>query len=409
MIFLTLKDVKGACWEEAYAALRKRVIRLYARCAAVVDSLAGEVRNSFLRVLNGDVDVSLMRDSLSDLIDILAVQYDEPVIVLLDEYDSPVIEAFRYGYLDEMMEFLRAWLGAALKHENGPALFRAVVTGILRIAKESIFSGLNNLDVATTLKISPFEDKFGFTEPEVEQLLRDYDCADRMPEVRDWYNGYKFGNTVIYNPWSVLNYVRDIPNLAGPKWLNTASNDLVHAELEAGGEAIRRDLEKLLAGAELRYPIREDTVFADVGNSPETIWSFLYFAGYLRAEDPRLDKMNPLLQMYRLCIPNKEVTLAYQQFVSRLFAERAQWDDPRLREFLSALLEDDAVRFESLLQELVERLLSYYDVGRCPEAVYHAFILGLLANLRSIYDIRSNPESGYGRSDILMVRSLYPP
>ncbi len=400
-IFLTLKDVKGTCWEEAYAALKKRILRLYARYDTVAGSLSGAVRRSFLQILDGDVDISLLRDSLSDLIDILSRHYGEPVVVLIDEYDSPAIEAFRKGYLEDMLDFLRAWLGAGLKHENGPALFRAVTTGILRIAKESIFSGLNNLDVSTTLKISPFADKFGFTEPEVEQLLADYDCADRMPEVRSWYNGYTFGDTVVYNPWSVLNYVRDLPNPVGPKWLNTASNTLVHEELEAGGAAIRRDLEKLLAGEELRYPIRENTVFEDVGRTPETIWSFLYFAGYLRAEDPVPDPGtdDPI---YRLSIPNREVRIAYREFVTRTY----RWDrvPGGIRAFAHCFLYPERLKdLESVLRDLVVNLLSCHDVGHYPEAVYHALVLGLLANLRGVYEIRSNPETGYGRADILMI------
>ncbi len=400
-ILLTLKDIKAKTWETAYGKLVDTIAELFRRHREVESALPEEDREEFarLRMRRGsrvEVDASLRK-----LVSWLSAYYGEPVVVLIDEYDSPAIEAFRHGYLEEMLDFLRAWLGAALKHENGPALFRAVTTGILRIAKESIFSGLNNLDVATTLKISPFADKFGFTEPEVEQLLRDYDCADRMPEVRSWYNGYTFGNTVIYNPWSVLNYVRDLPNPAGPKWLNTASNTLVHAELEAGGETIRRDLEKLLAGAELRYPIREDTVFADVGRTPETIWSFLYFAGYLRAEDPMPEPGTDEL-VYCLSIPNREVRIAYREFVSRTYC----WDrvSGGVRAFVQCFLYPDQLKdLESVLRNLVVNLLSHHDIGHYPEAVYHAFVLGLLANLRGVYDIRSEPETGYGRADIIMT------
>jgi hypothetical protein len=300
-----------------------------------------------------------------------------------------------------MLDFLRSWLGAALKHAHGPALFRAVLTGILRIAKESIFSGLNNLEVWSALAPGPFADKFGFTEPEVERLTTDYDCADRMPAIRDWYNGYRFGGTVIYNPWSVLNYVKRLPGPIGPQWLNTASNTLIHEELEAGGETIRADLEKLLAGKELRYPIREDTVFTDVGRDPVNIWSFLFFAGYLNADEPkprpgRGDEID-----YRLRIPNREVRIAYREFV-----ERVCWQQRTevLNRFLDSFLYPERLRdLEPVLRELVLNLLSHHDIGRYPEAVYHAFVLGLLANLRNLYDIRSEPESGYGRADILMI------
>ncbi len=400
-IFLTLKNVKGQSWEEVEEVLWGIVSRLYKQHAPVLPSLELDEREMFeaLRLRRGTV--AQLKQSLAELIVFLYRYYGLPVVVLIDEYDSPAIEAFRKGYLEEMLDFMRSWLGAALKHENGPALFRAVVTGILRIARESIFSGLNNLKAASVLNPGRFADKFGFTEPEVERLLADYDAADRMPEVRDWYNGYKFGNSVIYNPWSVLNYIDDLPNPAQPQWLNTASNTLVHEELEKGGGAIRRDLEKLLAGTELRYPLREDTVFADVGRNPANIWSFLCFAGYLRAEDPQPNPRREDEWTYRLSIPNREVRIAYRQFIDRIF-----WrDNPSgLDEFLDCFLDPEKLGdLERVLRELVLNLMSYHSVGRFPEAVYHAFALGLLANLRHLYDIRPEAESGYGRADILMI------
>ena len=398
-VFLTLKNVKGRSWQETRKQLRTLIATVIDRFREAVRALPPVQAEQFERIRLGTGDDADLKASLSLLITAAYRFYGEPVVLLLDEYDSPVIEAFHHGYLDEMLDFLRAWLGAGLKHEDGPALFRAVVTGILRIAKESIFSGLNNLKVWSTLVPGRFADKFGFTEPEVEQLLADYDCADKMPEVREWYNGYSFGGTVIYNPWSVLNYVDNLPAPAGPQWLNTASNRLIHEEMAAGGAAIRRDLEKLLAGEELRYPIREDTVFGDVGRSPETIWSFLYFAGYLRAEDPRPDPRDRLF--YRLSIPNREVRIAYREFV-----ERTTWrgQSADLDEFLNAFLKPDPPdRLEPSLSNLVLALLSHHDPAHFPEAVYHAFVLGLLANLRSIYDIRSEAETGYGRADILMI------
>ena len=400
-IFLSLKKIGGGSWEEALATFRMVFGDLFRRYSDWFSRLPAAIQRRFDALAGEVADETVMRSSLADLVSALHSLFGEPVVVLLDEYDSPAIEAFRGNYLDEMLNFLRAWLGAGLKHENGPALYRAVITGILRIARESIFSGLNNLDVATTLRIGPFADKFGFTEAEVEQLLRDFDCEDRMPEVRDWYNGYKFGEAVVYNPWSVLSFVDDLPAPIGPKWLNTSSNDLIHEELAAGGAAVRRDLEKLLAGAELRYPLREDTVFSDVGRAPENIWSFLCFAGYLRAEDPRSDIRGRLC--YRLSIPNREVALAYQEFVERTFWRTAS--SGGLDAFLGCFLDPARLNeLDSVLRELAVGLMSYHQVGgRFPEVVYHAFVLGLLANLRGVYEILSEPESGYGRADILMV------
>jgi hypothetical protein len=194
-----------------------------------------------------------------------------------------MIEAFSHGYYDEMAGFMRSWLGEGLKPEYGQVLFRAVVTGILRVAKESIFSDLNNLDVASSLMIGPYADKFGFTEPELSLILSAFQAEDHAGIIRDWYNGYSFGGHTIYNPWSVISYIQAIPNPPGPKWLNTSSNALVYEELEAGGLEIKRDLEVLLAGEELRYPISENIIFTDIGRNPVNIWSLLYYSGYLNA------------------------------------------------------------------------------------------------------------------------------
>ena len=212
------------------------------------------------------------------------------------------------------------------------------------------------------------------------------------------YNGYDFGGHTIYNPWSVIGCVSGYPNPIGPQWLNTSSNDLVHAELEAGGPELKRDLEHLLAGKELRYPVLEDTVFKDIGKNSENIWSFLLFSGYLKAQDPVEDLLSGR-QCYQLSIPNREVRMVYREFVARW---HSSLNFRATDELLRSLLTDDIVHFERLLAELVRNLMSCHDPAKQPEAVYHALVLGLLANLRSAYQIRSKPESGYGRADILM-------
>jgi hypothetical protein len=174
-----------------------------------------------------------------------------------------MIEAWTHEYYDEMTGFMRSWLGAGLKHENGRVLYRAVVTGVLRIAKESIFSELNNLDVASPLMIGPYSDKFGFTQPDVDLLLEVFDTHSHAEIIHDWYNGYSYGGQTIYNPWSFISYIKGIPNPPGPKWLNNSSNALVYEELAAGGLEIKKDLEDLLSGQEIRYPIQETTTFRD--------------------------------------------------------------------------------------------------------------------------------------------------
>ena len=397
-VFLTLKDVQGADWETARAGISQELSALYRDFDYLADDLRPEERESYEAICRRDADAATLQRSLRDLITYLYRYHDQPVVVLIDEYDSPVIEAYDGGYYEPMIDFMRAWLGGGLKHQQGQAIFRAVVTGVLRVARESIFSGLNNLKVHSLLSLGPFADKFGFTETEVERVMGDFGLSDRMDEVRDWYNGYVFGDTVMYNPWSVLNYIDDQPESAGPKWLNTSANTLVHEELAAGGMELKRDLENLLAGQDLRYPISENILFSEIRGNRQNIWSFLTFSGYLRAEDPERDPITDSLT-YRLSIPNREVREVYKSFV-RNWHEALQFRETD--ELLRALVGEDYEEFERLLGKLVRGLFSCHDAARFPEAAYHAFVLGLLANLRAIYEVRSNAESGYGRADIIL-------
>ena len=399
-IFLSLKDVGGEDWAEARQDLAETVSREYLRHRAVEGSLETRLeKDSFQALLDGNANDAVLKSSLKNLVIYLYRHHESPVVVLIDEYDSPVIQAYDGGYYEPMIGFMRAWLGAGLKHQQGQAVFRAVVTGILRIARESTFSGLNNLKVHSLLSRSPFADMFGFTEPEVEQLMADFDLPEKMETVRDWYNGYMFGNTVVYNPWSVLNFVDDQPDPAGPKWLNTSANTLVQEELKAGGLEWKRDLERLLAGEELRYPINENIIFSRVRRNRQNIWSFLTFSGYLRAEDPQRDLLTDSLT-YRLSIPNWEVREVYKVFVNNWYEEL---EFKETQQLLQSLMDEDYAEFERLLGRLIRGLFSYHDAARFPEAAYHAFVLGLLANLRAIYEVRSNAESGYGRADILLL------
>lgn len=400
VIHLSLKDVKGGDWSIALATMVGKIATLYKQHGYLAGGLPEDERQQFERLAGRKGERSDLNVSLASLISHLYAHHGQPAVVLIDEYDTPIIEAWSRGYYDEMVDFMRGWLGAGLKHENGVALFRAVITGILRVAKESIFSGLNHFETWTTLAPGPFADKFGFTQMEVDQLLIDFKLPELAEPVREWYNGYDFGGVTIYNPWSVVSAVNRHPAPLGPQWLNTASNQLVHKELEDGGMEIRRDLEKLLEGRELRYPLDESLIFGDIGHGPRHIWSLLYFCGYLRADDCRRDPLDKTLLEWRLSIPNLEVSVAYRQFIERIFTERIP---DGVQPFLDCFVEDrPAEDIERVLQELVALLVSMHDTARRPEAVYHAFVLGLLAGLRGVYDIRSNAESGYGRGDIVM-------
>ncbi len=401
VIYITLKDVKGTTWYECRKRLSEKISELMLEFQYVEKTLPVFYRTGFEALATGVADDAILKASLKNLVTWLYDYHKKSAIILIDEYDTPMIEAWQNGYHDEMTTFMRSWLGAGLKHENGLALYRAVVTGILRIAKESIFSELNNLDVASPLMIGPFSDKFGFTQPEVDKILDDFNIPDKADIIRDWYNGYVFGGQTIYNPWSVTGYIRALPNTPAPKWLNTGSNALIYKELSTGGLTIQRDLKRLLSGKELRYPIREDIIFEDIGRDSENIWSFLFYSGYLRAEAPRASPLKKTETTYSISIPNLEISIVYEQFINRLFGQNNTVTG--ISEFLSFFLEDEQTKsLEQSLQNLVLSLVSFYDPGRLPEAVFHAFVLGLLANLRDIYEILSNHETGFGRADVIM-------
>jgi len=403
VIYITLKQIKGENFTEIDLQLRNLVSQLYTlhKSAAVV--LGNElIRSDFVNLCNGTSSNAVLKNSLRDLITTLYQYHKKPVIVLIDEYDSPLIEAWSNGYYDEMTAFMRSWLGGGLKHDTASALYRAVVTGILRVAKESIFSELNNLKVSTTLLPNTLSQMFGFTEEEIQKILVDFNLLDHAPTIRDWYNGYSFGTKTIYNPWSVTNYIDNLPALPGPHWLNTSSNALIYEELKAGGLEIEKDLQSLLSSEELRYPINETITFRDIGRNPGNIWSFLYFSGYLKVESPQWADYDSTLLTYALSIPNQEIAAAYKQFVNQMFGTGNQ--SLEIKSFISFFLENkSSICLNEALQDLILSLVSMYDLAKLPEAVFHAFVLGLLANLRSVYEIRSNAESGYGRADILMI------
>jgi hypothetical protein len=398
VIYLTLKKIKGNTWADA----KEQIIQMIGRCCSSaylsLSSLRPEDQEIYTSLVSFRPSDTILSISLELLTLWLYKFHKKPVIILIDEYDTPMIEAWTRGYYDEMATFMRAWLGAGLKQEHGHALYRAVVTGILRIAKESIFSELNNLDVASPLMIGPYSDKFGFTEPEMNRILDVFHAQSHAEIIRDWYNGYSYGGQTIYNPWSVISYIQAIPNPPGPKWLNTSSNALVYEELAIGGLEIKRDLEILLAGEEIRYPISETITFTDIGKNSMNIWSFLYYSGYLKADNPQPDLRRRIT--YQLSIPNREISYTYENFIESLYTRTDGGLDALLKCFLG---ERSLLHLESILQDLTLSLVSIYDLAKLPEAVYHAFVLGLLANLRTIYEIRSNPEAGYGRADILMI------
>ena len=325
----------------------------------------------------------------------LTTYWGTPPLVLLDEYDSPIHVAFDKGYYDKMIGFMRNFMSTVFKDNTD--IFRGVVTGILRISKESIFSGLNNIAVFTLLDRSICS-AFGFTQEETDRFLDDYSQGEHKEDVKTWYDGYLFGGEVMYNPWSVLNYIMYNGVLA-PYWVNTGSDVLLRHLLAEGPSQIRDGVEALIQGDPVRSIINDKLAFPDLLAKPANIWSFMLFSGYLKASDPVLTPED--LIEYTLQVPNREVKTVFRTIIQS-WIDNGPVKNDRLERMLQALDENNMPIFQRLLNDFVVNTLSYYDTsGRDPEKVYQAFLLGMLVS-SGAYEVSSNRESGLGRYDILM-------
>ena len=314
----------------------------------------------------------------------------------MDEYDTPIHAGQEHGYYDEIILFMKSLLGNALKDNSD--LEKGVVTGVLRIAKESIFSDLNNLDVLSLLR-SEFDDCFGFTEEEIEKLTEDFALGELVEILKKWYNGYLFGKRVIYNPWSIISFLMSEDRLPRPYWINTANQALLRDIITRSEPGFQKQIETLLAGGTITSSLNENITLRDLEYNKQNIWSLLVFSGYLKPV-----KMIPqrILPLYELAIPNLEIHSFYEQTLQSWIQQRI--GSERLQNLLSALMQTDFETFGELLKEMVLAILSYHDTGGDePEKAYHAFVLGLLTHLMDRYIIRSNRESGYGRYDVLMI------
>lgn len=403
VLFLTFRDMKERTYEETWAAIRRKVAALFLEHRFLLDAgiLAPEEARDFAAVLAGTAEPSLYRAALGDLSRWLHRATGEKVVLLIDEYDQPIHAGYVNGYLREVLDFFRTFFTAGLKDNSH--LGRAVLTGILRIAKESIFSGLNNIAVFSLLR-SEFSDSFGFTEAEVVDLLARAGCGDRLEMVRAWYDGYDFGGTRIYNPWSILNFLADEKFEPRPYWVNTSSNDLVQKLLVQRATKLQPIFDDLLSGGGVERLLDEDVVLERLESSDDALFGLLVFSGYLRAE---ARPKGPLaLTAHWLAIPNYEVRYVYTTSFAGWLRDRIEGRGGNIELLLEGLLHGDAEIVEQQLGLFVTDLLSYHDTGpaMAPERVYHAFIIGLLCTLEMRgYRVRSNRESGRGRPDVLLI------
>ncbi|MEI8300556.1 MAG: AAA family ATPase [Chlamydiota bacterium] len=396
VIFISLKDIKYNSWEESFEALREILAEEFQRHDYLLQDniLASQEKESYLTILNREGSQMLYAKSLQFLTKCLHRYHQKKVIILIDEYDTPAHSAYIGGYYDTLINFLRNWLSNGLKDNSD--LERGVLTGILRIAKESIFSGLNNISTFTILN-EEFQDKFGLLESEVEKLLQDYSLSSQLPELRQWYNGYRIGSCVgIYNPWSVLNCIAKRGILI-PYWVNTSDNILMKTLITKGSDDLKIQVEELLRGGVIKKTIEEGIVFSELETSPDTIWALLLFSGYLT-----LDSTPVYGTPCHLRIPNIEVTELYKSMILDWFKKSIQ--EPKYHLLLNSLISGDMETFSLLFQEFLLSSVSVFDVpAEESEKIYHAFILGMLIGLKSSYEIKSNRESGLGRYDVILI------
>ncbi len=394
VIFLTFKDLKELSWTSMMRRISNLLRDEFLRHESVSKSgLLSETEKRFFNsVLRNESEPPDIADALRYLSAWLHRCNGQPAVILIDEYDTPIHAGYANGYYEEVVSFMRNLLSGGFK--DNEHLFKGVLTGILRVARESIFSGLNNLGVYTLLN-PKFSEAFGFTESEVKLILEDYSMEAAHDTASFWYNGYLFGNTVIYNPWSILNYV-DAKGDAVPYWTNTADTGMIDNLVTRGGQEFRDELGQLLEDEPIVKPIYDNIVMRDLERHDDLLWSFLLFSGYLKA----IDRIGE--EQYKLTIPNNEVRLIYRKLIRNWFAVRIETN--RIERMLKALTDGEVEDFEILLADMVERVLSYHDTkGPEPEQFYHAFVLGLLVWLEGEYEIKSNRESGLGRYDAALI------
>lgn len=395
VIYITFKDIKHSTWDHTFEHFQRLISEEFQRHRYLLDGdlLSTEEKEDYLQILGNKGSQVLYQNSLKLLLKWMYFYHKKQVILLIDEYDAPAQAAYIGKYYDPLIEFLRNLLSNCLKDSS--YLKKGVLTGILRIAKESIFSGLNNVTPFTILN-ETFRDKFGLLESEVERLLKDYGLSEALPVLREWYDGYRIGSCGgIYNPWSVLRCIAENAVLA-PYWVNTSDNALMKQLITKSGGSLKSDIEGLLNGGCVEKKIEEGIVFPELDKNPTTIWSLLLYSGYLT-----IVTIPEYGVPYRLRIPNAEVRELYQAMVLEWFDKSI--DEYQYRMLLESLISGDVETFAFIFQEFV---ISYFSVFDVPfdesEKVYHAFVLGLLVGLKGKYEVKSNRESGFGRYDVML-------
>ena len=393
VIYLTLKDAGLMTYEMMIMQLKTIMMELFYEHKELLegDMSEGE-RTIFNKILSANAtDVDLL-NSLKMLSKIMYQYYDKPVMLLLDEYDVPLQNAYVEGYYDEAVKFFKTFYGVTFK--DNPYLEKTVITGVSRVAKESIFSGANNFDVYTVLD-NEFADDFGITEKEMDKVIEDFEVQDDKEAIKRWYDGYKIGDIEgIYNPWSIINYLNKKELM--PYWVNTSSNDLIKLILR-NSETVKEKIERLLKDEAIEVKIDLETVIVGIENNEDNIWGLMLGTGYLKVEET----VNISEGIYKVKLPNYEIKLLFSQIIDDWFRNKVIGND--LKSILKDLVTLNLKEYEKKFKILVREMFSYMDVGEnTAENFYHAFVLGMLVGLKDSYYVNSNRESGIGRYDIML-------
>ena len=393
-IYMTLKDVNVPSYERMITGFKSAVLDAYREHRYLLDSDKiyddEKARINDIYYIREDEDTLVK--SIKELSGYLYRHHNKPVMLFIDEYDVPIQAAYVEGYYEQAIKFLKNFYATTFK--DNPYLGKTVLTGVSRVAKESIFSGANNFKVFTMLD-NEFADDFGITSEEIDKVIEDFNVEDNKEKIKKWYDGYRIGNVEgIYNPWSILNYLTD--KQLKPYWVNTSSNDLIKMTIKKS-TTIKEKMERLLKGEAIEVPIDLETIINGIEENENNIWGLMLGTGYLK-----VDEIVDLARgIYKVKLPNYEIKLLFENIVEEWFANKVIGND--LNSILKDLVELNLDEFEIKFRKLVEEMFSYMDVGEnTAENFYHAFVLGMLVGLKDSYYVNSNRESGMGRYDIML-------
>ncbi|AKA70496.1 AAA family ATPase [Clostridium scatologenes] len=395
VINLSLKSAKQPTFELAYISIRRRIAEEYKRHEYILEHQELKHENErYLKILKEQGEEGDYIDALYFLSECLEKYHNKKVIILIDEYDVPLENAFFEGFYDRMIKLIRSLFESALKTNS--SLEFSVITGCLRISRESIFTGLNNLNIISILN-DRYAEYFGFSDNEVKELTKYYNMEEKYSLIKEWYNGYIFGNINVYNPWSVIKFIYDllanINVFPSSYWANTSSNSIVKSLIEKADDETKAEIETLIEGKTIEKPIHEDITYDEVYDTMDNLYNFMFFTGYFKKIDERIDERTKVKYL-KLKIPNEEIKYIFREKVLKWFNAKIKAED--LSKVYTSVLKGDVEVFQTEINRLLRKTISFNDAY---ENFYHGFIVGILSGIDG-YIVKSNRESGDGRSDI---------